>query len=158
MVLKLSLVYVSTILLLFISAYLIMNIIPIISDNNPSSKVINLRNTQETTDTNIMFDNENITTDNIDTSLSSSIYTLNNSIDTTSSHLEEKTYLPTVVAVVCYISPGQCNPNNYVCPLNYDPYCGCDGKTYANYCTSRYIYCNSSSKKGCCSGVATTAA
>jgi len=147
MIFKLSLVYVSTILLLFISAYLIVNMLPIISDNNPSSKVFNLSDTQETMNTDIMFDNENITTDTL---LSSGFYTLNNSIEA-SSHLEAKTYLPSVVAVDCRISPGQCNPNNYVCPLNYDPYCGCDGKTYENYCTSRYIYCNSNSKKGCCS-------
>lgn len=148
MVLKLSLVYVSTILLLFISAYLIVNMLPIVSDNNPLSKVFNLSNTQETMNTDIMFDDENITTDNIDTLLSSSFYTLNNSIEA---------YLPSVVAAVCRISPGQCNPNNYVCPLNYDPYCGCDGKTYENYCTSRYINCNSNSKKGCCSEVAAAA-
>jgi hypothetical protein len=149
MVLKLSLVYVSTILILFISAYLIVNILPIISDNNPSSNVVNLSNTQETINTDIMLDNGTITADTL---LSSGFYTLNNSIEA-SSHLEAKTYLPSVVAAVCRISPGQCNPNNYVCPLNYDPYCGCDGKTYENYCTSRYIYCNSNSKKGCCSEV-----
>lgn len=147
MIFKLSLVYVSTILLLFISAYLIVNMLPIIQDNSPSSNVVNLSNTQETMNTDIMFDNENITTDTL---LSSGFYTLNNSIEA-SSHLEAKTYLPSVVAAVCRISPEQCNPNNYVCPLNYDPYCGCDGKTYENYCTSRYIYCNSKSKKGCCS-------
>jgi hypothetical protein len=140
MIFKISLVYVSTILLLFISAYLIVNMIPIIPDNSPSSNVVNLSNTQETM-------NADITTDTL---LSNGFYTLNNSIEA-SSHLEAKTYLPSVVAVVCRISPGQCNPNNYVCPLNYDPYCGCDGKTYENYCTSRYIYCNSNSKKGCCS-------
>ena len=140
MIFKISLVYVSTILLLFISAYLIVNMIPIILDNSPSSNVVNLSNTQETM-------NADITTDTL---LSNGFYTLNNSIEA-SSQLEAKTYLPSVVAVVCRISPGQCNPNNYVCPLNYDPYCGCDGKTYENYCTSRYIYCNSNSKKGCCS-------
>jgi hypothetical protein len=140
MIFKISLVYVSTILLLFISAYLIVNMIPIIPDNSPSSNVVNLSNTQETM-------NADITTDTL---LSNGFYTLNNSIEA-SSQLDAKTYLPSVVAVVCRISPGQCNPNNYVCPLNYDPYCGCDGKTYENYCTSRYIYCNSNSKKGCCS-------
>ena len=157
MELKLSHVYVSTILLLLISAYLIVSMLPFLLDTNPSSKVVNLRNTQETIDTDIMFGNENITTDNIDTLFSSGIYKLNNSIDT-SSHLETKSYLSSAaVAVICRISPDKCNPNNYVCPQNYDPYCGCDGKTYENYCTSRYIYCNSNSKKGCCSGVAAAA-
>lgn len=41
----------------------------------------------------------------------------------------------------CTIPTDQCNPNNIVCPLNYNPVCGCDNVTYGNSCESRYYGC-----------------
>eukprot|EP00981_Chlorochromonas_danica_P003697 scaffold681_cov173-Ochromonas_danica.AAC.60 len=41
----------------------------------------------------------------------------------------------------CTIPTDECNPNNIVCPLNYDPVCGCDNVTYGNSCEARYYGC-----------------
>jgi hypothetical protein len=52
----------------------------------------------------------------------------------------------------CIIPEEECNPDHFVCPLNYDPVCGCDNKTYANGCEARYFGCNRSWKPGRCHG------
>jgi hypothetical protein len=32
--------------------------------------------------------------------------------------------------------PGECRPRPEMCTMDYDPVCGCDGRTYSNACTA----------------------
>lgn len=52
----------------------------------------------------------------------------------------------------CQIAPGECNPNHEVCPLNYEPVCGCNGITYGNACEARYVGCVVCWTDGPCAG------
>lgn len=64
---------------------------------------------------------------------------------------ESPSAAPSILCSPCLVSAAECNPNNYVCPLNFDPVCGCDGTTYSNNCTARYYGCNLCSTPGQCS-------
>ena len=136
-----SIVYFSIVLL--ISVYLFLSTFPTLPEN-PMTSVLYLRTSVDDT-----IVNNNITYDNVD-SISEIGLTELNDID--SSSRDDKP--PPPPPVICRIAPAACNPNKYVCPQNYDPYCGCDGKTYENYCTSRYNFCNRTSKKGTCAELA----
>jgi hypothetical protein len=52
----------------------------------------------------------------------------------------------------CIMSEEECNAEGIACPLNIDPVCGCDNKTYFNSCEARYYGCNRSWRPGSCNG------
>lgn len=54
----------------------------------------------------------------------------------------------------CIIDKYQCNPDRLVCPLNIEPVCGCDGRTFGNRCIARFYHCNSRATDGFCPDLA----